>query len=338
MKRYGQLSLYFAILLSLALALELSGCGDNGADERGVEIATATRFESGRARIANSKAQAGEKGENNVNYSVRLPAPLDYSAPGPFNDAVMVRNAGPGNDYTLFRPGASLGSGGFKHPIVSWGNGIVTTPEAYETTLTLVATHGFVVIASNSRKPEEPALSAGLDWLVRQNSSSGELNGHLDTSREATVGYSWGAGAAIDAAHRPNVRCTVSLQGMPPRSAQAFNKMHGPLLLITSTEDRLVSPSRYVTPTFNNSKVPTFYATLDELYARHLYIVDEGSFYCVASVFLGNCMSARRARAPLIAWLRLWIYEEDEARSFFYGDDCVLCNRPWTNPRRKHWR
>ena len=78
----------------------------------------------------------------------------------------------------------------------------------------------------------EQTGKACMDWLVQQNTASGELQGKLDTTREVTIGYSWGGGAAIDTADRPNVKATFSLHGMPPREADAWTKMHAPLMLI----------------------------------------------------------------------------------------------------------
>jgi hypothetical protein len=69
----------------------------------------------------------------------------------------------------------------------------------------------------------------------------------------------------------------------------------------------------------NRSTVPTYYAT--HTTANHLYP-------------LGN---AGDERAPAIAWLRLWVYADQEARPYFYGDDCILCQAPWVNPQRKNW-
>lgn len=260
----------------------------------------------------------------------------DYGAPGPFGDAKMISGVGPNAGYTIFRPDASLGRDGFKHPIAAWGNGISTTPNQYQALLTLIATHGIVVLACNDTMAERPCLSDGLDWLVAQNSAAGELQGKLDTSREATIGYSWGGGAAIDTANRPNVKATVSLHGMPPRGDTAFADMHSPLLLFTSTGDGFVTAEKYVTPNYQASTVQTFYATLDDATAGHLYVVDEGAISCVA-VTLGTCKSAVQERAPTVAWLRLWLYGEEDARRFFYGDDCTLCRAPWTMPQRKHW-
>jgi hypothetical protein len=269
--------------------------------------------------------------------SVNIPPVDDYAAPGPFSDAIMISNTGPNGAYTLFRPDATLGKDGFKHPIVAWGNGVDTTPDNYASTLILVATHGFVIIAPNDTRVEEPAISAGLDWLVEQN-SSGDMAGTLDTTREATIGYSWGGGASIDAAYRPNVKCTISLHGMPPRNTDAFETMHAPLLLTTSTGDTYVSKGQFVTPNFESSIVQTFYSTLNDNTINHLYIVDPNAFSCIVSILLGACGSAEAERAPVIAWLRLWVYGDQDARRFFYGDDCLMCQDPWTDPQRKNWQ
>lgn len=251
-----------------------------------------------------------------------LPPVTDYGAPGPFNDVKTESNTGPSSNYTLFRPGDSLGRNGFKHPIVTWGNGITTVPGFYLSLLTQIASHGFVIIACNDTTAERPCLNAGLDWLVQQN-QSGAMAGKLDVTREATVGYSWGGGAAIDTANRPNVKATVSLHGMPPRQSTAFASMHSPLLLFTSTGDTFVSASGYVTPNYNKSKVQTFYATLNDALASHLYVIDLGG-------------GAKEEQAPTVAWLRMLACNDKKAREYFYGADCKLCKSPWTG-QKKSW-
>jgi len=267
-----------------------------------------------------------------------LPPVSDYSMPGPFADAKMFSGVGPSNNYHLFRPDTSLGKDGFKHPVATWGNGIATTPDQYEKTLDLIASHGFVIIACDDTMAERPCLSDGMDWLVMQNDVDGPLKGKLDVSREIAIGYSWGGGAAIDTSNRPNVKATVSLHGMPPRQSDAFDSMHSPLLLFTSTGDSFVTADGYVTPNYDMSKVQTFYATLDDSTAGHLYVVDPGAVTCVASVALGDCMGDVAEHAPTIAWLRYWVCGDQGAKAYFYGDDCTLCQKPWIMPQRKMWQ
>jgi hypothetical protein len=267
-----------------------------------------------------------------------LPPINDYGAPGPFGDARMFANEGPNGNYTLFRADGSLGKDGFEHPIATWGNGISTTPDQYQKTLGLIASHGFVIIACNDTQAERPCLSDGLDWLIEQNTAGGPLQGKLDPSREVTIGYSWGGGAAIDTADRANVKATVSLHGMPPRVATAFDSMHSPLLLFTSTGDSFVTAAGYVTPNYEKSQVQTFYATLNDNAAGHLYVVDQGAAVCIGGILgLGACQTALEEQAPTIAWLRYWACGDQGAERFFFGDDCTLCSAPWAQPERKEF-
>jgi hypothetical protein len=262
-----------------------------------------------------------------------MPAVSDYAAKGAF-DAKVFPNVGPMNNYHLFRPDTSLGKDGLKHPIAVWGNGIATTPDQYTTLLSFIASHGFVVIACNDTSAERPCLNTGIEWLVQQNTAEGPMKGKLDTSKELTIGYSWGGGAAIDTANRPNVKATVSIHGMPPRETAAWTGMKSPLLLFTSTGDTFVSASGYVTPNYNNSKVPTFYATLQEN-VGHLYPIDDGAVSCVAGVLLGGpCAASIKEQAPIVAFLRLWGCGDENAKKYFYGSDCTLCKAPWKSQNK----
>lgn len=273
--------------------------------------------------------------------SAPLPPVSDSSRAGAFADAKMFTNVGPEGNYTIFRPDSSLGKDGFKHPLIGWANGIGTTPELYQETLTLIASHGFVIVGSNDTQAEGPAISAGLDWLVEQNAVDGPFKDKLDVTREGLIGYSWGGGAVIDASRRPNVKGTVCMHGMPPREADGFDTMHAPLLLFTSTGDTFVTAEGYVTPNYNASKVQTFYATLDDPTAGHMYGLDahglDGCSEIGEALGFGDCRGAEAERGPVIAWLHLWLNDDQNARKFFYGDDCTLCTKPWTMPQRKMW-
>jgi hypothetical protein len=178
-----------------------------------------------------------------------------------------------------------------------------------------------------------------MEWLVQQNTADGPLKGKLDTGREIAIGYSWGGGAAIDVSDRPNMKATVSLHGMPPRVTTAFEMMHSPLLLFTSTGDMFVTAAKYVTPNYESSKVQTFYATLKDDSAGHLYPVDTGAAICIGSILgatFGTCGDSLQEHAPTIAWLRYWTCGDQGAKKFFYGSDCTMCGKgPWAAHQRK---
>lgn len=291
-------------LVPAILSIGLTACFGGGGDEPPV--------------ISPADPQVGQD-------CTTLPPVDDYNQMGPFSDVIRVNKQGPDQNYTVFRPGDSLGTNGFKHPIAVWGNGISTTPGWYENLLTMVASHGFVVVACNDIKAERPCLNDGLDWIESENGVGGAFQGMLDTEREFTIGYSWGGGAAIDTANRPDVKATVSLHGMPPRGETAFTDMHAPLLLFTSTGDGFVNAEEYVTPNYEASQVQTFYATLNDDEADHLYPIDGSG-------------SAYEERGPMIAWMRYWGCGDQGAKPLFFGEDCELCaTEPWAQEQRKFW-
>jgi hypothetical protein len=240
----------------------------------------------------------------------------DYGANGPF-PTTTVNNTGPDGMYTVIRP-MTLGANGFKHPPTTWGNGITTTPALYPGLLNGIASHGFVIVASNSTSVTAQMMTAGLDWLIKQNDTAGDFQGKLDLSCLISIGYSLGGGAAVTTGAHANVVATVSFHGLTGNSAM----LHGPLLLFTSTMDTFVSAAQFVDPTFKMSAVKTFYATLTGA-------GDGGHLTPVGD--------AGPERAPAIAWLRLWAYGDQGARKYFDGADCILCKAPWGMPQTKMW-
>jgi hypothetical protein len=114
---------------------------------------------------------------------------------------------------------------------------------------------------------------------------------------------------------------------------------HAPLLLIAASGDAIATPAT-VQSNFAASQVQTFYTTLNDSSAGQLYALDETAARCSASStsMFGTCKAAELEHAPVIAWFRLWACGDAAARSYFYGDDCVLCSAPWTNPLRKRWK
>ena len=88
-----------------------------------------------------------------------LPPIDDYSKNGPFMPMTMT-GSGPDGAYTMVRP-ATLGENGFKHPVATWGNGITTTPALYPGLLNAIASHGFVIIASDSSTVTAAMMTQG---------------------------------------------------------------------------------------------------------------------------------------------------------------------------------
>ena len=246
-----------------------------------------------------------------------LPPVTDYTKSGPF-ETTTDRNVGPGGTYTVFRP-STLGEGGFLHAPIVFGPGIGQQVTVHTTMLTNFASHGFVVVGCPvlNGGPGDAAnrktMQDGLDWIVAQNSMAGIYQGKLYADHAVSMGFSVGGTSAVEIGGDEAVALTVSIHGHKASAA-----LHGPLLQTTGTQDTVGMPLQQ--QTYDQSQVQTFLGTLTG--APHQYIESNGG---------------GEERPAILAWMRLFIYRDEGARRYFYGDDCVLCEAPWENPQRKAW-
>lgn len=255
---------------------------------------------------------------------LKFPEVTDYEALPPKTpfDAMEVDNTGPLGAYTMFRPTNLDDSGVSLHPIATWGNGINTTPEAYVPLLKTFAAHGFVLIASNSTTVTTMDMTSGLDWLIQQNTAGGEFQGKLATQCALSIGYSLGGGASVGAGAHASVVATISFHGL----TGAAGGLHGPLFLLTSTDDGFVTKAANVVPTYTASLTqPTVMATFLSSDAPGM------------GGHLRPVNNAGDERAPALAWARLWIYGDAGAKKYFFGPDCILALPPWTDLQRKNY-
>jgi hypothetical protein len=100
-----------------------------------------------------------------------------------------VENTGPNGSSWIFHP-AELGKDGLKHPVFQWGPGAGTGPVDYEEHLSLLASHGFVIISQASTQSGREAL----DWILAENDKEGSMwHQKLDPMRVGRGGHSMGA-------------------------------------------------------------------------------------------------------------------------------------------------
>ncbi|HEX6245017.1 MAG TPA: hypothetical protein VFZ61_29050 [Polyangiales bacterium] len=137
----------------------------------------------------------------------------DYRANGPYqvkSKDVMLPTLGP---YTIFYP-TELSSD-CPHPIVGWGNGTgVTGSGTYAHFFRHAASWGIVtIVAHNSNAGSMPFIAGGIDYLLKENMTSGsEFFGKLST-RAGSAGHSQGGFAALTASSHPNIKAIVNVQG-----------------------------------------------------------------------------------------------------------------------------
>jgi hypothetical protein len=110
--------------------------------------------------------------------------------------------------YSVYRP-AIWPSG--KIPVLSWGNGTCAQPEGYGGLLRYIASHGFFVVASNSREVLTGVEQLhALDYVASANGDpKSPYYGHLDLSKVGVMGHSQGSASTIAAAKDSRVTAAI---------------------------------------------------------------------------------------------------------------------------------
>jgi hypothetical protein len=247
-----------------------------------------------------------------------LPAVTDYSATGPFA-TTTENNTGPDAKSVIYRP-RTLGENGFLHAPIIFGPGIGMQASQLSGLLLSFASHGYVVVGTAvlNGGPNDPANKAtmqnALTWILQQNDKAGTYQGKIATKCAVSMGYSVGGTAAVEIGGDPAVATVVSIHGHKATAA-----LHGTMLQTSGTNDTVGLPMQQYT--FDNSKVQTFLGTVSN--ADHGYIQSN---------------NGGAQRPAIIAWMRYWINGDTGGKNYFYGDTCVMCVSPWTNPQRKNWQ
>ena len=210
--------------------------------------------------------------------------------------------------FTLFRP-KDLSPGGLCHPVITWGNGTGSTPNLYRSLLGLFASHGFVVIASNSKnvgQGDPQPMLVGVTWVLEQNDDpTSVLYHHLDPTHIGATGHSQGAFATSRASGDARIATNVPIEG-----SMVQRSLHGPAMFFCGGMDDIVGCD-------GAKSALAAVTTLPAMYAEYLS-VDHGSwmsFNNKPSVVYG----------AVTAWMRVHLMADDALRSWFYGDACQLC-------------
>ncbi|MCL4220712.1 MAG: dienelactone hydrolase family protein [Phycisphaerales bacterium] len=241
----------------------------------------------------------------------------DLSQPGPFAAGFRQVSVSRPDTSTftarLFYPATSAGqnapldASAAPFPAVSFGHGFFQAVPNYQSTLSHLATHGYLVIATDSQGglfPSHSAFAADmllcLGWLEQQNADPGSaLYGVVNTQAFGLSGHSMGGGASILAADDPRVRAVAPLAAAntSPSAIDAADECLVPVRHIVGSADSIVSANS-TRQIFANSWRPRQFVSL------------QGGFHCGFIDAQGfGCDSGSMTRADQLARTRRLLTE-----------------------------
>ncbi|NRN67935.1 Cellulose binding domain-containing protein [Kibdelosporangium sp. 4NS15] len=241
-------------------------------------------------------------------------------------------------EYTVYRP-ADLGKIHGRLPVVVFGNGACRhlSNGEYTATHTLLAAHGFLVVAvgafdepvtAERGSPQPKVITDGITWAERENHRRGsELRDRIDTGRVAVAGHSCGGIEAMVAGSDPRVKSVLSLNsgffddGTLGYGRENLKNLHTPTLFLDGGPDDVAYPNS--TANFAQVTVPTVQATNPA--AGH------GGFWTGLRNGNGDVTMQQEAVTVMVNWLDFTLNGNRTARAYFLGRDCGLCTTPgWT--------
>lgn len=215
--------------------------------------------------------------------------------------------------YTVFRPACMRE--GETYPVITWGNGTCGQTGGYAGLLATLASHGYVVFASNSRWTNggNNEMLKALDFAKAENENDkSPLYKRLDLSKVGAMGHSQGASATAAAAKDERIKSIILWNG-----ASSSGQPAKPFLTVSGDRD-INSPTVASLSSFTNAaKQPgawLFYHKVLETGGNvtgHLTLMEQ----------------PERVTDVTIAWWDYQLKGDQEARKQFVGDDCGLCNK-----------
>lgn len=263
--------------------------------------------------------------------------PLPANDPGSRGSFKVTteNNVGPDQAFTLVRP-TELGKGGVLHPVITWGNGTGTMPNTYSFLLTHLASHGFVIIASNNTNVGSgKEMLMGVDWVLSENqNASSPLYQKIDAAHIGATGHSQGGMGTLAAAKDPRIVACAPIEGAFGFSGGfggAGSGLHGPVLALAGGMDTTVKADGVTAYYDGVNDVPAALGVL--LAASHTSWIMDG-FTAGFGGFTGGgggaAMQGGFVKA-VTAWMRLFLMQDESMRPLFSGSGCAYCTDPlWT--------
>jgi len=214
--------------------------------------------------------------------------------------------------YTIFRPACM--KAGEKYPVITWANGTCGLTHGYALLLGTVASHGFVIVASNSTwtntAPTNGVQLRALDYAEALNADpSSVLYQKLDLEKIGAMGHSQGALATATADNDPRVKAAIYF------NTGASNEK--PFLNISGDRDIGNRPIDGTKTATNNATQPGAWLWFHQVLETgggstgHLVLMEQPD----------------RVWQITVDWWKWQLNGDQTAKKMFVGADCGLCNR-----------
>ncbi|MEX2130338.1 MAG: alpha/beta hydrolase [Pseudohongiellaceae bacterium] len=177
-----------------------------------------------------------------------------------------------------------------------------------------LASHGYAVLVLDTNNPRDQpplradALMAAVGILRGENSRSGSpLNGKIDISKMAIMGHSMGGGGTLLAANANSdqIKAAIPLNSWLPDAD--FSQVTVPTLFITGEADTIAPVADHAWKHFQSIPSTTTTVYMEIAGGDH-FIVNSGRGPDLPT--LGRYV---------IAWLKLYVDEDEHYREFIYG-------------------
>ncbi len=115
--------------------------------------------------------------------------------------------------FTVFYPGVM--PEGEKFPLITWGNGTCAMPEGYGPLLRYVASHGYIIVAANSRAVGSGTpLTKGIDFMLAENErAESKYYQKIDVDKIGAMGHSQGSSGTVAASSDARIKAVILWNG-----------------------------------------------------------------------------------------------------------------------------
>jgi hypothetical protein len=250
----------------------------------------------------------------NMNEPVCLPTGVQtFKEPDSVNAEILNTRDIDYSLYTIFRPACM--KDGETYPVITWANGTCGLTHGYAPLLSTLASHGFVIVASNSTwtatAPTDGVQVRALDYAAALNENQGSILYHrLNMDKVGAMGHSQGALATIKAGADPRIKSLIFWNGGVSNDK--------PFLYVSA--DRDVGG----TSTPASLAMSTDGATQPGAWIYYHQVLETGGGSTGHLVLMEQ---PDRVVDMAIAWWQYQLNGDQEAKKTFVGDSCVLCNR-----------